>query len=125
MSRVLAFILACGASLISFSVQASPILVASGHKATPDVMLVRDFCGLGFHRGPYGYCMRNGTVPVPPVIVAPSPVVVAPSPVVVAPAPVVVAPTAAVVAPAVPVVVPPMVCPYGYYLGPYGHCLPY
>ena len=118
MLRVLALILACGASLISFSVQASPILVASGHKAAPDFMLVRDFCGLGFHRGPYGYCIRNGTVPVPPVIVAPSPVVVAP-------APVVVAPTAAVVAPAVPVVVPPMVCPYGYYLGPYGHCLPY
>jgi hypothetical protein len=118
MSRKLALILACGAWLISCSVQASPILVASGHKVASDFKLVRDFCGLGFHRGPYDYCIRNGTVPVPPVVVAPSPVVVAPSPVVVAPA-------AAVVAPAVPVVVPPMVCPYGYYLGPYGHCLPY
>jgi len=73
--------------------------------------LVRDFCGLGFHRGPYGYCMRNGTVAVPPLVVAPSPVVVAPSPV--------------VVVPAAPVVVAPIVCPYGYYLGPYGRCLLY
>src|SRR5262245_20162302 len=80
MLRVLALILACGASLISFSVQASPILVASGHKAAPDFMLVRDFCGLGFHRGPYGYCMRNGSVPVPPVIMTPSPGGVAASP---------------------------------------------
>ena len=55
-------------------------------KAAPDITLVRDWCGLGFHRGPYGYCHRNGTVVVvPPVVVAPSPVVVAPAPVVVAP----------------------------------------
>jgi hypothetical protein len=115
MSRGLALILACGASLFSFSVQASPILFAPMQKTVPDVTLVRGFCGLGFHRGPYGYCVRNGTVPVPPVVVAPAPVVVAPSPVVVAPAvPVVVAP-----------VVAPIVCPYGYYLGPYGRCLPY
>src|SRR5262245_31889969 len=119
MARTITLTLACCVSLFSFSVQASPILSSPiVQKPAPDITLVRDFCGLGFHRGPYGYCMRNGTVPVPPVIVAPSPVVVAPSPVVVAPAP-------AVVAPAVPVVVPPMVCPYGYYLGPYGHCLPY
>jgi hypothetical protein len=118
MSRGIALVLACGASLFSFSVQASPILVVPAQKAAPDITLVRDFCGLGFHRGPYGYCMRNGTVPVPPVVVVPSPVVVAPAPVVVQPSPV-------VVAPAVPVVVPAMLCPYGYYLGPYGHCLPY
>jgi hypothetical protein len=111
MSRGFALILACGTSLFSFGVQASPILFAPMQKAAPDITLVRDFCGLGFHRGPYGYCMRNGTVAMPPVIVAPSPVVVLPSPV--------------VVAPAVPVVVPPLVCPYGYFLGPYGHCLPY
>ena len=115
MSRGFVLILACCASLFSFSVQASPILLPM-QKTAPDITLVRGFCGLGFHRGPYGYCMRNGTVPVPPVVVAPSPVVVAPSPVIVAPSPV-------VVAPAVPVVVAPMVCPYGYYLGPYGRCL--
>lgn len=119
MSRGFALMLACGALLFSFGVQASPILFGPVQKAAPDITLVRDFCGLGFHRGPYGYCIRNGTYPVPPVIVAPSPVVVAPAPVVVTPAP-------AVVAPAVPVVVaPPLVCPYGYFLGPYGNCLPY
>ena len=117
MSRVLALILAGGALLFSLSGQASPIHFGPA-QTTPDITLVRDFCGLGFHRGPYGYCMRNGTVPVPPVVVVPSPVVVAPAPVVVAPSPV-------VVAPAVPAVVPAMLCPYGYYLGPYGHCLPY
>jgi hypothetical protein len=118
MSRGFALILACGASLFSFGVQASPILFAPMQKAASDIMLVRGFCGLGFHRGPYGYCIRNGTVAVPPVVVAAPPVVVAPSPVVVAPSPV-------VVAPAAPVVVAPMVCPYGYYLGPYGRCVLY
>ncbi len=117
MSRNMSLILACCVSLLSFSVQASPIFSAFVQKAPPAVTLVRGFCGLGFHRGPYGYCMRNGTVPIPPVVVVPSPVVVAPSPVVVAPAPV-------VVVPAVPMVAP-IVCPYGYYLGPYGRCLPY
>ena len=42
--------------------------------------------------------------------------------------PYIVAPVApVVVAPqyAPPVVVTPGVCPYGYYLGPYGRCLPY
>ena len=111
MSRGFALILACGASLFSFGVQASPILFAPMQKAAPDIMLVRGWCGLGFHRGPYGYCMRNGTVAVPPVVVVPSPVVVAPSPV--------------VVVPAAPVVVAPIVCPSGYYLGPYGRCLLY
>ena len=56
MSRGFALILACGASLFSFSVQASPILFAPMQKAAPDITLVRDWCGLGFHRGPYGYC---------------------------------------------------------------------
>ena len=71
MSRKLALILACGASLFSFGVQASPVLFAPMQKAAPDIMLVRDWCGL----------------------VVPSPVVIAPSPVVVVPAvPVVVAP---------------------------------
>jgi hypothetical protein len=107
MSRGFALILACGASLFSFGVQASPILVAPMQKATSDIILVWDWCGLGFHRSPYGYCIRNGTVVVAPVVVAPSPVVVAPSPVVVGPSP----------------VVAPIVCPSGYYLGPYGRCL--
>jgi hypothetical protein len=115
MSRKLALILACGllVSLFSSDVKALPALFATAQTAAPNITLVRGFCGLGFHRGPYGYCVRNGTVYVPPVVVAPA-------------TPVIVAPTVpAVVAPAAPVVVAPIVCPYGYYLGPYGHCLPY
>jgi len=115
MSRKLASILACSllVSLFSSDVQALPALFVLAQAALPEVTLVRGFCGLGFHRGPYGYCVRNGTVYVPPVVVVPS------APVVVAPA------TPVVVAPSAPVVVAPIACPYGYYLGPYGHCLPY
>ena len=106
MSRGFALILACGASLFSFGVQASPIPFAPMQKAAPNIILVWDWCGLGFHRSAYGYCIRNGTVAVAPVVeVAPSPVVVVPPPVV------------------VPAVVAPIVCPSGYYLGPYGRCL--
>ena len=123
MSRTLALILACGllVSLFSSDVQALPALSVTAQTAAPNITLVRGFCGLGFHRGPYGYCVRNGTVYVPPVVVAPAaPVVVAPA------APAVVAPAApVVVAPATPVLATPIVCPYGYYLGPYGRCLPY
>ena len=77
MSRGFALILACGASLFSFGVQASPIF-APMQKAASDIILVWDWCGLGFHRSVYGYCIRNGTVAVAPVVVAPSPVVIAP-----------------------------------------------
>ena len=96
--------MACGASLFSFGVQASPVLFPPMQKAASNIILVWDWCGLGFHRSVYGYCIRNGTVAVAPVVVTPSPVVV-PSPAVVAP------------------VVAPIVCPSGYYLGPYGRCL--
>ena len=124
MSRGFILILACCAALFSLGVQASPALLVPMQNGASDITLVRGFCGLGFHRGPYGYCVRNGTVAVPPVVVAPSPVIVAPSPAVVAPSPVVVAPAVPVlVAPTMPVVVAPMVCPYGYTLGPYGRCL--
>jgi hypothetical protein len=94
--------LACGvaASIVSFQVQAFPI--ASAHAPTSEVLQVRGFCGLGFHRGPYGYCVRNG---VPYGYVAPGYV-----------APVVVAP---------PVAVAPRVCPYGWVFAPaYGRCVP-
>ena len=106
MSKRFALILACGASLFSFGVQASPILFAPMQKAASDIILVWDWCGLGFHRSVYGYCIRNGTVAAPPVVVAPSPVEVVPAPVI-EPSP----------------VVAPLVCPSGYYLGPYGRCL--
>jgi hypothetical protein len=99
MSRKLALILACGVSSFSFNVQAVPVVSVLAQTAAPNITLVRDWCGWGFHRGPYGHCIRNGTVYAPPVVVVP-PVVVAPH-------------------------VVGAVCPYGYYLGPYGRCLPY
>ena len=101
MSRGFALVLACGASLFSFGVQASPVFLPM-QKAASDIILVWDWCGLGFHRSAYGYCIRNGTVAVAPAVVAPSAVVVTPAP-----------------------VVAPLVCPSGYYLGPYGRCLLY
>lgn len=60
-------------------------------------------CGPGWHRGPYGACVRNAAVVVPrAVYVAPRPVYVAPRPVV-------------VVRPA------GRVCPYGM-VWAYGRC---
>lgn len=86
------------AALCSSELQAFPIGKAP---APTELLQVRGFCGLGFHRGPYGYCVRNG---VPYGYAAP--VVVAP----------------AVVAP--PVMVAPRVCPYGYFYAPaYGRCV--
>ena len=99
MSKI-ASILACGvmASMFSFDAQAFPGSPTPAQVAAPEVMLARDFCGLGFHRDPYGVCVPNG-VPygyVAPVVVAP-PVMVAPR----------------------------VVCPYGYYYyAPYGRCVP-
>jgi hypothetical protein len=50
-----------------------PLAPLSG--ATPDITLVAGGCGVGFHRGPYGGCLRNG----PGVVVgAPGVVVGAP-----------------------------------------------
>jgi hypothetical protein len=97
-----ASILACClvASIFSFNAHAFPGSSAP-QVAASDIIEVRGFCGLGFHRGPYGGCVPNG---VPYGYVAP----------------VVVAPYAA------PVVVAPRVaCPYGYYFYvPYGRCVP-
>jgi hypothetical protein len=102
----LSLVLTCGvlASSFSMSAQAAPISSVRLQPATTSITLVRDGCGLGFHWAPCG-CIRNHTAC--PVIVAPA-------------APVVVAPQYAP-----PVVARPVVCPYGYYLGPYGRCLPY
>ena len=92
-------ILACGllASVFPFSAQAlpgSPVPQVSASEVT----LVRDFCGLGFHRNPWGACVPNGAPYgyVAPVVVAPA-----------------------------PVVAPRVVCPYGYYYyAPYNRCVP-
>jgi hypothetical protein len=61
-------------------------------------------CGPGWHRGPYGGCVRNA------VVVRPAPVVVVRPPVVYRSAPVVVAPRG-------------RVCPYGF-VWAYGRCRP-
>jgi hypothetical protein len=93
--------LACSVagSVFSFAALALPGPPAPAGVSAPEVLQVRDFCGLGFHRGPYGQCRPNG---VPYGYVA---------------APVVVAQPA--------VVVPRAVCPYGYYYyAPYGRCVP-
>jgi hypothetical protein len=90
------------ASIFSFGAQAFP--GSPAQLTSPEIVQVRGFCGLGFHRGPYGNCVPNG-VPygyVAPLVVAP-PVYVAP--------PVMVAPR--------------VVCPYGYYYyARYGRCVP-
>ena len=104
MSKTALILVAGLMSLFSFSVQALPVLSAS-QVATSNLIEVRGFCGLGFHRGPYGGCVRNG---VPYGYVAP----------------VVVAPYVAPVAVAPPVVAAPVVCPFGYIYYPrYGRCL--
>jgi hypothetical protein len=120
MSKNLPFILV-GCMLVllfSFDAEALPGLAAAAQRSSPDVTLVRGFCGWGFHRE-YGHCVRNGTAYVPPVVVTPH-VVVAPHHLVVAPHHVVVAPHYTP-----PVVVAPSVCPHGYYHGATGHCVPY
>jgi hypothetical protein len=98
MSKKIASILVCGVLglICSFEVQAMPASPATAHAVMPLVTPVRGFCGLGFHRGPYGYCLRNG-VPYGYVPGYPPPVVVG----------------------------APLVCPFGFYLGPYGHCHQY
>ena len=72
--------------LAAAPVQAMTIAPLSG--ASPDITLVAGGCGAGFHRGPYGGCVRNAVVAAPGVAVgAPGVVVGAPAAVVVAPGP--------------------------------------
>lgn len=93
--------LACDVVILMFSleVQALPRSSTQMLVVSPEVIPIRDFCGLGYHRGPGGYCVRNG---VPYGYVAP--VVVG--------------------APSVVVVPPRVTCPYPYHydLG-YGGCI--
>ena len=69
MSRKLALILALPVLLFSFNAEAFSALPMPAKTAAPDMFLVRGFCGLGRHRGPYGVCIRNGAVVAPPVVV--------------------------------------------------------
>ena len=97
MSNKLAIVLAGGllGSLLAANVQAFPGSASPQQAAASTVTLVRDFCGLNFHRGPDGYCVRNEAFSIYPP--APPPLQV----------------------------VAPLGCPDGFYLGPYGQCFPY
>jgi hypothetical protein len=68
--------------LAAVPVQAMTIAPLSG--ASPDITLVAGGCGAGFHRGPYGGCVRNAVVAAPGVAVGVPGVAVA-APAVVAP----------------------------------------
>src|ERR1700680_490637 len=115
MSNKLVIVLACGllGSLSAFNVEAFPVSTPPEQAATPTVTLVRDFCGLNFHRGPDGYCVRNDPFYIYPP--APPPLqVVAPLG---CPYGFDLGPDGRCFA--------PLACPNGYYLGPYGQCFPY
>lgn len=99
-------------SLFSFNVQAFPVSIPPEQVATPAVTLVGDFCGLNFHRGPDGYCVRNGEFYIYPPATPTQ--VVAPLG---CPYGFFLAPDGRCFA--------PLACPYGYYLGPHGQCFPY
>jgi hypothetical protein len=91
-----AVLLACG----SLAAQALPAAAFQAGPGGGGVMLVADGCGIGFHRGPEGFCRRNEER----IVVAPAPLVVEP--------------------PAV-VLEPGRVCPLGTHLGPHRReCLP-
>ena len=86
------------AATFAAGAQALPANPAAVQAANHDITQVRGLCGIGFHRGPYGYCVRNGVYPYPAPVYG-APVYVPP-----------------------PVVVPR--CPYGWYFA-YGRCNPY
>jgi hypothetical protein len=63
MPKRIAFVAVCGllGSLYSINSQAFPTSSPPENVAMSNaMMLVRNFCGLGFHRNVYGYCVRNG-----------------------------------------------------------------
>jgi hypothetical protein len=58
------------------AVSAQAMMVAPLPSLDPGITLVAGGCGAGFHRGPYGGCVRNGGVAVVGAPVAARPVVV-------------------------------------------------
>ena len=115
MSKKLAIVLAGGllGSLLASTIEAFPGSASPQQAATSTVTLVRDFCGLNFHRGPDGYCVGNDAFYIYPP--APPPLqVVAPLG---CPYGFDLSPDGRCFA--------PLACPNGYYLGLYGQCFPY
>jgi hypothetical protein len=115
MSNKLAIVLAGGllGSLLAANVEAFPGSASPRQAVTSAVTPVRDFCEFNFHRGPDGYCVRNGAFSIYPP--APPPLqVVAPLG---CPDGFYLGPDGRCFA--------PLACPNGYYLGPYGQCFPY
>jgi hypothetical protein len=55
---------------LPYARHAAPAVSVSREFAKSDVILVAGGCGVGFHRGPYGYCVPNGPG-APPVVVGP------------------------------------------------------
>ena len=62
MPKRIAIIAAFGllGSLYSIDAQAFPTSFLAKNVAWSNVIVVRNFCCLGFHRNVYGYCVRNG-----------------------------------------------------------------
>ena len=56
---ILSAALAVGVSVFGSSAQAIPLAMASP-AASSSLIEVRNGCGAGWHRGPYGYCRPNG-----------------------------------------------------------------
>jgi len=111
MTKQLVFILACGVweSIFSFNVHAFPVSSPREHVPAPLVTPVRGLCGLGFHRGPHDYCVRNAM----PHVFAPPEVG---TPLACPEGYFKLFPYDSCFAPA---------CTYGYYLGPHGQCYPH
>ena len=57
--------------ILPYARHASPAASVEGRFAKSDVHLVAGGCGVGFHRGPYGYCVPNGPGVAPPVVGGP------------------------------------------------------
>ena len=61
-TKLLAAATAAALSLGAVSAEAMPTTVIGAPVLAPHVTLVAGFCGLGFHRAPFGRCVPNGRV---------------------------------------------------------------
>jgi hypothetical protein len=56
---------------LPYARHAAPAVSVAPQFAKSDLILVAGGCGAGFHRGAYGYCVPNGPMVGPPVVVGP------------------------------------------------------